>query len=448
MNLHVDSNLALELPPDITSRTPEPKKKIDPRAELASQFVPTGARVLDLSGSTAIERLLPSGCIYSGIGRDAKKRPGLACDLNGGDFPTEAASQCDVILMLGVLERISDVENLFTHLRFCKRDVILSYCATDLAKDLDRAGLGFTNNLSFYDLARLFDRYGFRIECTAPIDASQVLMRLTPAERLAPIASCSIAVISEGDDGNLGARLGRRIINTLLPGEAEVHHLTFQTLNDARDKYDLVVLGTGNGLFPPLLGEDVFGIISRAKAAVGIFGTQCRELIQRPALDRLIDQLDTWFARYQDDVLMYGRGRNNVVHLGDWFIDQFPLGRATDDEPLVIGNEVGTELDPDRAIQRIQRHKQVYSVLPTPLLCSLTSAEIAAYGEPPAQQPNIPTGEFRSMLIDVFGRAYPEKKFFLVDRDAVTRYKARVHRNVAKVGARIDSILRNVAVAA
>jgi hypothetical protein len=52
------------------------------------------------------------------------------------------------------------------------------------------------------------------------------------------------------------------------------------------------------------------------------------------------------------------------------------------------------------------------------------------------------------MLIDVFGRSYPEQKFFLVDRDAVTRYKARIHRNVAKVGARIGSILRNVAVAA
>ena len=99
--------------------------------------------------------------------------------------------------MLGALERIADVENLFTHLRFCKRDIILSYCATDLAKDLDRAALGFANHLSFYDLALLFDRYGFRIECTSPIDDMQVLMRLTPTEWLAPAASCSVAVISD-----------------------------------------------------------------------------------------------------------------------------------------------------------------------------------------------------------------------------------------------------------
>ena len=86
--------------------------------------------------------------------------------------------------------------------------------------------------------------------------------------------------------------------------------------------------------------------------------------------------------------------------------------------------------------------------MPAALLCALTSAELAAYARMPLQQPDLAAGQFRSMLIDVFGRAFPEQKFFMVDRDAVTRYKARVHRNVAKIGARIDAILRNVAVAA
>jgi hypothetical protein len=51
------------------------------------------------------------------------------------------------------------------------------------------------------------------------------------------------------------------------------------------------------------------------------------------------------------------------------------------------------------------------------------------------------------MLIDVFGRTYPERQFFLVDRDAVARYKARVRRNVTEAGERIEAILRNVATA-
>jgi len=448
MNLHVNTNLALELPPDAAPPpSPAPKKKIDSRADLASQFIPAGARVLDLSGSAAIQRLLPRGCSYRGIDRTGRRRAALACDLNSGDFPTEAASQSDVIVMLGALERIADIENLFTHLRFCKRDIILSYCATDLAKDRDRAAFGYANHMSFCDLTLLFDRYGFRIECTTPIDDTQVLMRLTPTEWLAPAASCSVAVISDDGSLNFAARLGTLMINSLLPGEAEVHHLTLRTINEARANYDLVILGTGNGLFPSLLGDEVLDVISRSQVAIGIFGTQGRDLISRPMLERLIDRLDTWFARYEDDVLMYGRGRNNVVHIGDWLIDQFPLTRSVNDEPLVISSELDREIALDRAIHAIQQHKQVYSTVPSALLCALTSAELAAYAETPARQPDLAAGQFRSMLIDVFGRSYPEQKFFMVDRDAVIRYKARVHRNVAKVGARVGSILRNIAVA-
>src|SRR5690242_10435828 len=159
MNLHVNSNLALELPADPAHAEPARKIKSDPRAELAAQFIPSGARVLDLSADTALQRLLPGGCNYRGLSRAGKKRAAPALDLNAGEFPAEAASQCDVIVMLGVLERIADVENLFTHLRFCKRDIILSYAATDLAKDADRGARGFVNHMGFYDLAQLFDRY-------------------------------------------------------------------------------------------------------------------------------------------------------------------------------------------------------------------------------------------------------------------------------------------------
>jgi len=391
--------------------------------------------VLDLSGGAALKPLLPNGCSYQG------------CDIDA-EFPTKAAAKSDIIVMLGVLEQVADLESLFTHLRFCKQDVLLSYCPTNLSEGRDRAGLGFANHLSFYDLALLFDRYGLRIECTAPIDGTQVLMRLTTAERLRPVMPCSVAVVSCNDDGNFGDRLGYHMINSLLPGEAEVHHLTFRTLHQARDQYDLVVLGIGNSLFQPLLGDDVLDIVGRAKASIGIFGTQYRELIPRPAIDRLIDRLDTWFARTEDDVLMYGRGRKNVVHLGDWLIDQFPMSKPTEDDPLQIGEEIRPDHALDRTIQIIQRHRQVYSARLHPLLCALTSAELVAYAEQPsAQMPAIASGKFRSMLIDIFGRSYPEKQFFMVDRDAVTRYKARVHRNVAKVGERIEAILRNVAVA-
>src|SRR6185437_1659619 len=194
---------------------------------------------------------------------------------------------------------------------------------------------------------------------------------------------------------------------------------------------------------------DMLDVVGRGKAAIGIFGTQYRELIPRPALDRLVDRLDTWFARHEEDVLTFGRGRGNVVHLGDWLIDQFPMSTATLDEPLQIVDEIRPDHALDWAVQVIQCHKSVYSTRLHPLLCALTAAELVAYSEQPMElMPAVGSGEFRSMLIDIFGRSYPEKQFFMVDRDAVRRYKARVHRNVAKVGERIDYLLRNVAVAA
>jgi Methyltransferase domain len=419
----------------------------DERAQFAAQFIPAGARVLELNcGRMALRRYLPHGCQYQGSDLIARDDDTVVCDLNAGEFPTKEAAQADVIVMLGVLETIVDVETFFTHLRFCKRDVILTYCATDLTGACDRAALGWINHFSYFDLARLFDRFGFRIECTAPLDSAQALMRLTPTERLAPLAPCSVAVVSDGAS-SFGGRLGLHMINALLPGEAEVHHLTFGTLGEARAQYDLIVLGTGNSLFQPLLGDDLIDIIGRAKASIGIFGTQYRELMPRAGLERLIGRLDTWFTRYQDDVLMYGRGRPNVEYLGDWLIDLFPLVTSTDDEQLRIG--AGDELPPDAAIDTIQRHKQVYAAAPQPLLCALTSAELAAYAEPGSPEVRgAIAGNFRSMLIDIFGRSYPERDFFLVDRDAVRRYKARVHDNVAAVRRRIDGLLRDVAVAA
>jgi hypothetical protein len=448
MALHVNANLVLDTVTD-DARRPDAFSTIDPRAQLAAQFIPSGSRVLDLGagGGETLHDLMPLGCSYQAVDRIAHGKGSLIGDLVGGDFPTHAATQSDIIVMLGTLEQVADLESLFTHLRFCKQDVILSYCPTNLSSGRDRAALGFVNHLSYFELAQLFDRYGFRIECTTPIGECEMLMRLTPTDRLAPVMACDVAVVSESDAGTFGDRLGLHMINAMLPGEANVHHLTFKTLAQARDQYDLVVIGVGNCLFQPLLGDDILNILSRAKSAIGIFGTQYRELIPRPAIDRVIDRLDTWYAPYQDDVLLYGRGRSNAVHLGDWLIDQFPLTEATLDEPLQIGIEIGSEIPLDRTIQAIQRHKQVYSARLHPLLCALTSAHLAAYAEEGGHMPGVVSGKFRSMLIDVFGRSYPEKQFFMVDRDAVMRYKARVHRNVAKVAERIDQLLRNVAVA-
>jgi hypothetical protein len=47
------------------------------------------------------------------------------------------------------------------------------------------------------------------------------------------------------------------------------------------------------------------------------------------------------------------------------------------------------------------------------------------------------SAEFRSLLLDIFGRSYPAGEFFLIDRDPVQRYRAKVHANIAALRERI-----------
>jgi hypothetical protein len=161
-------------------------------------------------------------------------------------------------------------------------------------------------------------------------------------------------------------------------------------------------------------------------------------LLPRVAVDHLLDNLDIWFARTRDDVMLYGRGRDNVTYLGDWLIEQFPLGHGRDSELLTLNEDALCDLPLDRSIAAIQRHNAVFARALAPFLCALNSADTIAY----ADDLNVPSGEFRSLLIDIFGRSFPDNDFFQVDREAVLRYRARVHRNVALMRARIDALLR------
>ncbi len=427
MTLHVSRSFSLKSIPVITHRPPAPRIGADPCTTLAAQFIPAGACVLDLSAEKKLRHLMPECCDYR------------AGDALGGGL-VQAAAEADIVVMLGCLESIADPDTLFAQLSAAKPNVILSYRARDLDGVSDE-------RLSFFDLTTLFDRHGYRIECTAPAGAAGTIMRLTATERLMWAPPRRVAVIAGSDAQGFGDRLGRAILQSLLPGEAEIDHLNMATLGHARAEYDLVVLGTGGSLTRPLVDDRVLDVIGRAKAAIGIFGTRHRALLPPAALERLIERLDTWYARYQDDVLIYGRGRGNVVHLGDWTIDCFPLAAGRVDEPLRITGSSPSDGALDHRIARIQRHRRVYSEQLHPLLCALTAAETAAYSDQSAATPGAAPGEFRSMLIDIFGRSYPEKDYFLVDRDAVARYKTRVHNNVAALRRRIETLLGNVALA-
>src|SRR6185295_4598207 len=107
---------------------------------------------------------------------------------------------------------------------------------------------------------------------------------------------------------------------------------------------DLLVVGIGNSLFGDLIDDQLLAAAKSAKHTIGIFGTQYRAQLPAAKLAEFISHLTHWYARYEEDVLLYGRDRKNVSHLGDWLINAFPMTIPSIDQPLRIGPQVLNEL--------------------------------------------------------------------------------------------------------
>ncbi len=182
-----------------------------------------------------------------------------------------------------------------------------------------------------------------------------------------------------------------------------------------------------------MINDQLERLVAEAPRTIGIFGTQYRGAIDTAGLRKVMQHIDTWYARYEEDVHLYGDMARNTVHLGDWLIDAFPMANAVVDETLNIGDEVWGDQPLDRTIQRIQRYKTVYSPRIHPLLCALTSAQTMAYTEQRELYGAEPSGKFRSMLFDIFGRTYPENTLCQIDREKVRAYKNKINQSVGRL---------------
>jgi hypothetical protein len=411
----------------------------DRRAELAARYVPLGARVLDLGcGAMALEQFLPEGCVYIPCDLTARDPRTVVCDFNAGEFPDTA--DCEVITALGVLEYMADPTAFLLRLRQAGRKVVLSYNVAGGRGPADRRAQGWLNDLTRDQLVNLLQRIGFNRIAGDEIGPGQLLMCLTAVE--APAPERSVWILSYSNDGNFGDRLGVEVISGLLPPNARVRHLSHMPWTAPPDETpDLLVVGLGGSLFGGVLTPELTELVARAPRAIGLFGTQYRSSFHPADLGRLIDRLDIWWARYEEDALLYGRGRSNVRHMGDLMVDAFPMSRWTRDEQLDVGAEAMGNQPLDRLIQLYQAYRQVRSPRLHPLLCALTSAEAVAYAEQTELDGVTPTGKFRAMLMDIFGMEKPQGQFWRVDRSAVTAYKAKVRRNLAELSAQMAEML-------
>jgi hypothetical protein len=413
------------------------------RAAVAAQLIPAGAGVADIGcGAMRLEGHLPFGCSYAPsdvVARDART---VVADLNGEGLPPGFLESADIVSMLGVWEYLYAPEKTFAALAASGRALVTSYCPTELSTQMDRRALGWVNDLSVSEFVALAARHGYRVAVGRQIDPVQYLFKFVRAEPFTAPARKPVHVLSYFNVGNFGDRLGFHLINDVLPPHAEVSWGTFKPFTELPPDIDLLVIGFGNSLFDQLLTEPLLATTKNAKATIGIFGTQYREQLPRQMLDRLLDSLTHWFARYEDDILFYGRNRTNVSHLGDWLINAFPMAVPTVARPVTIGKEIWNELPLDRTIQFIQMHRKVMSERIHPLLCALTSAEEVAYREQrESGAGDLVSGKFRSMFLDIFEQTFPEGTFWKVDRQRVVDYKAKVRRNTEELRARLAQLL-------
>jgi methyltransferase family protein len=172
----------------------------DARARLAAQYITDGTHILDLGcGRMALRRFLPPRCVYRGCDLVARDDDTVVCNFNAGEFPEEVSRKVDVIVLLGVLEYIVDVDAFFDRLRYSNRDVVLSYSPREWSSNIDRAALGWFNALSLDELAAIFRRFGFAIVRFDQVDRYQVLVKLQPLaylDRLQKLDSAGLNSVS------------------------------------------------------------------------------------------------------------------------------------------------------------------------------------------------------------------------------------------------------------
>jgi hypothetical protein len=250
-----------------------------------------------------------------------------------------------------------------------------------------------------------------------------------------------VGLLSYSNLGNFGDRLGAHVVQEVLPSNALVEKIYFNPWENIDKNFDLLIVGIGNSIFNPILTDDLIRLVRQSKKSVGIFGTQYRSEYPSEKMKNLIASLDFWFARYKDDLDLYGDANSNSAHLGDWLVAQFTLSQPKDPRKLIIGDEIWQNLPLDRTIEKIQQHKIVHSKSLHPLLCALFSADTVSYEEQRASPSRQVSGKFNSMLKDIFGHSYPESTQWNPDKDAVINYKDFVRKNMNKVKQVIHDIL-------
>jgi hypothetical protein len=393
-----------------------PNPLLEALAVRAATLIPAGARVLQLCHDCfSLDRFLPDGAHSTTELLSA-----------GSDrLPLLHAADSDLLLALDLISNeTTGVDELLRNLAAAHLPLVLAAPAARGAEVLAAARSA-----------------GLEPQAELSAAPAQLFWRFS-ATSFPPRKPQRVGVLSFRHVGNFGDRLGVHLLPQVLPAQAEVVHIPLGTGSLPDEAFDLLLVGMGNSIFGHLIDDQLLHLVERSRVAVGIFGTQYHPSMPRTLLGKLLDRLDHWYARHEEDLFRYGQNRKNTSHLGDWLIQAFPMARPTRDERLEIGQEVWQDLPLDRTIDAIQQYTTVISPRIHPLLCAFTSAHQVAYREQhESSDLTCASGKFRSMLMDIFGRDYPEGELFAVDRQQVMRYKAKVATRIDELRSHLDRLL-------
>ena len=292
-------------------------KQLEPaweaRAVMAADFIRAGTRVLDIGcGAMALERHLPFGCAYAPcdiVARDART---TVVDLNAQGIPAPQVAAADLVVMLGVWEYLYKPDEIFAAFARTGKSILCSYCDKTLTAHLDRRALGWVNDFTLEEFINLARAQGYRASLTKQVDGLQYLVRFDRLDAAPAPQRKRVHLISYNNVGNFGDRLGYHLLNDVLPPHAEMTWGTLRPFTPVPPDLDLLVIGIGNSLFGELLDDQLLAATANAKASIGIFGTQYRPRLPADKLAQLLDHLTHWYARYEEDILLYGRDRNGL----------------------------------------------------------------------------------------------------------------------------------------